>query len=419
MTSVRIWIISELYYPEETSTGHSLTQLAEGLVARGHKVCVLCGQPRYIAREQNLPNFAIHRGVEINRTWSTRLDKDILWKRLLNLLTITSSLFLSSLRRLRRGDCVLVVTNPPVLPFFTALVCRLKCVPCLLMVQDVYPEFAIAAGVLKPHSLISRLWGALMRLLCQKVDRISVLGRDMQEIIRRKRGKNPQDVRVITNWADLHEIAPTPRNDNPLLRQLGLVDKFVVQNAGNMGPVHDVELLARAGQLLADLPQLHFLVIGSGSRMALLKKLVKEFGLTNFTILPSMPRQQSPVFLNACDVALSIFVPQMYGVSVPSRIYNILAAGKPILAVTDAGSELARLIEEEQIGWTVPPNDVNQFAQRLREAYAQQEKLPELGKRARAAAEEKYSLDLIVKDTEDLIADMTNPDSRSEPYTGK
>ena len=412
MTCSRIWIISELYYPEEISTGHSLTQLAEGLAARGHKVGVLCGQPRYMAQEQNYPALAIHRGVEIHRTWSTRLDKNVLWKRLLNLLTITSSLFLGALRRLRRGDCVVVVTNPPVLPFFTAVVCRMKGVPCLLMVQDVYPEFAIAAGVLKPHSLIARFWAGLMKLLCQKVDGISVLGRDMQEVIRRKRGKNPQDVRVITNWADLGEVAPTPRNDNPLLRELGLMDKFVVQNAGNMGPVHDVELLARAGQLLADLPQVHFLVIGSGSRMGLLKKLVKEFGLTNFTILPSMPRQQSPVFLNACDVALSLFVPQMYGVSVPSRIYNILAAGKPFLAVTDPGSELALLIEEEQIGWTVPPRDLNQFVQRLREAYAQRDKLPELGKRARAAAEQKYRLDLIVKDTEDLIADMTNPGAR-------
>ncbi len=409
MTRGQIWFISELYYPEETSTGYLLTRLAEKLASRGHKVSVLCGQPRYIAREQKLPAFVIRRGVEIHRTWSTRLDKDVLWKRLLNLLTISCSLFLGSLWLLRRGDCVLVVTNPPVLPFFVAAACRLKGASCLLSVQDVYPEITIAAGMLKPHSLIARIWGALMKLLCQKVDQIAVLGRDMQEVIRRKRGKKPEDVHVVTNWADLEEIVPTPRNANPLLRELGLLEKFVVQNAGNMGPVHDVELLARAGKLLADLPEVHFLVIGSGARVALLKKLISEFGLTNFTVLPPRPREQSPVFLNACDVALSIFVPQMYGVSVPSRLYNILAAGKPILAVTEAGSELARLIEEEQVGWVVPPRDVNQFAERLREAYAHRDNLPALGQRARAAVEKKYGLDQIIQTFEDVIARMANP----------
>jgi colanic acid biosynthesis glycosyl transferase WcaI len=412
MTQSRIWFVSEIYYPELTSTGNALTALSGGLADR-YDVRVLCGQPTYAARGVNAPKRETYQGVRIYRCWGTRGNKDRLHFRILNLITISISLFLQCLWRFRRGDRVMVVTNPPVLPFLVAAACHWKRIPCLLLVHDVYPEFAIVAGVLKPQSLLARVWAALMRRLCRNIDQIAVLGRDMQEVIRRKRGRNPQDVRVITHWADLKNIHPTPRKENRLLREHGLVDKFVLQYAGNMGPVHDVELLIRAAELVADLPDVHFLVIGSGRRMPLLKQRIQETGLKNFTMLPPRPRKEAVEFLNACDVALSIFVPGMYGISVPSRLYDILAAEKPILAVTEERSELGLLLAEEKIGWVVPPGDLEGFARAIREAYAQRDQLGIIGRRARMVVENKYRLDQIVQSLDEVFSLMANPPKES------
>jgi colanic acid biosynthesis glycosyl transferase WcaI len=406
----KLWIVSEVYYPEYTSTAYALTVIAGGLSDR-YDVRVLCGQPTYAVRGVKAAKNEIHEGVPIRRCWGATGNKDRLFFRIVNLITISLSLFIQCLWRLRRGDRVLVVTNPPVLPFFVVAVCRLRGSRCLLLVHDVYPEFAVAAGVLKSQSLLARVWAAMTRRLCQNVDQIAVLGRDMQEIIRRKRGRNPEDVHVITHWASLKDIYPTLRQENRLLRECGLLDKFVFQYAGNMGPVHDVEMFIRAAQLVSDLPNVHFLVIGSGGRLPLLKELIRTTGLSNFTVLPPRPRKEAVEFLNACDVALSIFVPGMYGVSVPSRIYDILAAAKPILAVTESGSELGLLLEEEQIGWVIPPRDAERFAQTIREIYAQRDQVAVIGRRARETVERKYRPDQIIQTFDDVFSLMTVPNT--------
>ena len=147
----RLWMVSELYYPEETSTGYILTCLAEGL-ADTHRVQVICGQPTYAARGVRRRDGSSRNGVTIQRCWGTTWNKDVLPKRLANLATLSISLFLSLLVRLRRGEKVLVVTNPPLLPFLAALACRIRQAECVLLIHDVYPDVAVAAGLLRADS---------------------------------------------------------------------------------------------------------------------------------------------------------------------------------------------------------------------------------------------------------------------------
>ena len=145
----RLWVVTELYYPEETLTGYYLTRIAEGL-ASDRDVKVLCGQPTYSARGVVAPKHEIHKGVEIFRVSGTTLDKNVILFRLINMITLGLSVFVNALRNFRSGDRVLVVTNPPSMPFVVAVAALAKGASYVLLIHDNYPEILIAAGKSKP-----------------------------------------------------------------------------------------------------------------------------------------------------------------------------------------------------------------------------------------------------------------------------
>lgn len=401
----RVWVISELYYPEETSTGHFLTQIAEGL-ARYHPVSVLCSQPTYSARGVRAQARETRNGVDIRRCGGATLNKDRLPFRMINLATISLSVFCSAVLRIRRDDAVLVVTNPPLLPFVVYIACRWHRARCLLLIHDVYPEVLVAAGMIRPDSLLARWIGRLTRWLYKGSDRIIVLGRDMQELVGRKLGVATSRVVIIPNWADVTEIAPIPREQNLLLRQLGLIEKFVVQYSGNMGRTHDLESLVACAALLKKRSDVHFLLIGSGAKKAWLEDAIRREGLPNATVMSARSRSELSDSLSACDLAFLSFIPGMAGVSVPSRMYNILAAGKPILAAADSESELARVVLEERVGWVVDPGCPDKTVQTILAAKEAAGERAEMAGRARAAAEKKYTLDNVVTAYQNLLAGL-------------
>jgi glycosyltransferase involved in cell wall biosynthesis len=214
-------------------------------------------------------------------------------------------------------------------------------------------------------------------------------------------------VAIIPNWADADMVHPTNRDDNPLLAELGVIDKFVVQYAGNMGFTHGLECLVDAIEKLRSDDDVFFLFIGSGVKKPWLEAKVRELGLSNVRILANRPRGDQPVFLNACDVAVITFKRGMAGVSVPSRMYNILAAGKPIVAVADENSELATLVRDERLGWVVPPGDPNAIVQAVLAARRQPQVLLEIGRRARAVAE-RYSASRAIEGYRRVLAGLVS-----------
>jgi len=403
----KVWIVSELYYPEETSTGYFLTHIAEGLSSH-YPVNALCGQPSYSARGIRAPSREVYHGVTIRRCPATTLNKDVFLFKIINLFTISLSILGHALWLVGRDDIVLVATNPPVLPFCIVLTCRLRRAKCVLLVQDVYPESLVASGIICPTSIVTRILNRLNRWLYCEVKCISVLGRDMKSLVRKKRGGNHRNnILINRNWADLKQVSPNPRNQNPLLKELGLTHKFVLQYAGNMGHVHGIEDLLETARLLnLKNKDIHFLFIGFGAKQRWFESAVEENKLQNVTILPNRPRSNQHVFLNACDIAITAFVPGMTGVGVPSRMYNILAAGKPIIGAVDADSELALVILEEDVGWVVSPNQPEILADTIVKAQSNPNRLFQMGKRARAAAENKYSFQHAIESYRSMIRDV-------------
>lgn len=390
-----LWVLTEVYYPEDISTGYYLTSIAEG-IAKHRRVKVITGQPKHMSRGQRAPKHEVRNDVEIFRSWGTTLDKNVLVFRLINMLTIGLSVFFRSIRRFKRGDEVLVVTAPPSLPVSTTLAAMIKGVSLTLLVQDSYPEILVAVGAAKQDSFFVRLVNIANHWVYKYAEKIIVMGRDMNELFSAKTTGLNASIVTIPNWADLETIHPTPRSSNSLLKELGIEDKFVFMYAGNIGHPTDVETIISAAEKLLDCDEYHFVFIGAGVKKKWLDNIVADRALANVTVLDYRPREEQIVFLNACDVGLVALVKGMWGTAMPSRTYNIMAAGRPILALTDEGSELSRVIEEDGIGLHIEPGDPVALVAAIRSLFEARDSLPKMGERARAAALAKYSVETAV-----------------------
>ena len=205
-----------------------MTKIAEGL-SSDFSVMAVCAQPTCSMRGTRAPAREIHKGVYIRRYPSTTFNKDKLVLRLLNIFSICFSSFFGAICSIRSSDLILVVTNPPLLPFITRLACKLRGAKFVLRIDDVYPDMLNVAGMLDRGSFIYRTLEKFNSYLCKNADHIVVLGRDMCSLVLKRIGKQHHNrVHIIPNWADIDQIFPCPRKNNPLLKELQLEDKFIV-----------------------------------------------------------------------------------------------------------------------------------------------------------------------------------------------
>ncbi|MBX9860477.1 MAG: glycosyltransferase family 4 protein [Sphingomonas sp.] len=354
----RLWCVSELYYPEEGTASHLLTQTAEGL-AVDFDVHVLCGQPDYFGDGNRAPSREARHDTDIHRVRGTRFRKGGLFARLVNALTFTLTIFIFALRHFRKGDRILAATNPPPVPVLVGLAAKLRGCRSTLLVHDVYPEVLAAAGVMGRTSLIYRVLAALFRTSYAMFDGFVVLGEDMKLIVQQKLGGAERAIAVIPNWAD-PDIVPIDRASNPFRAAHGLTGKFIVQFSGNFGRTHDIQLLLDAAKLLADQPEIVFLLVGAGAKSSLVDHDTET--KDNVICLPRQPREVLGQMLTTSDATVISFIDGMLGLSVPSRMYNVMAAGVPIIASAHPASELARELKASESGWVLDRSDARELA---------------------------------------------------------
>ncbi len=407
MNQPGIWIVSELFYPDESATGYILTRIAEGL-AETHSVNVICGYPRSGGSGPDSPPFEVNHNVAIHRCRSVSYDPRSLLLRSLNVTMLSISMFLKVISKVRRGDCIIFVTNPPMQPFFMALASRLKRAKSVLLIHDLFPEALDATNLTAPGSLVIHLFNAFNSFVYKTCTRIIVLGRDMRRRVVKKLPDGDRRLALITNWAETDRISPSPRQQNALLNELNLLDKFVVQYIGTMGYSHGIEGLLECAKNLQTRPDIHFLFIGSGIKKQWLEERIADLKLANITLLPHQDRRTHDVVYNACDIGIISMVKGMSGVSVPSRMYNIMSAGKPIVAVTDDDSELAMVVREENIGWVIDPGRPDRIEEAICAAKAGADTLVDLGRRARNAAEKKYTFTHVMRAYNELIESISS-----------
>jgi glycosyltransferase involved in cell wall biosynthesis len=401
----RIWVLNELYYPEDTGTGYYTTRVAEHW-ARSHDVAALCSQPSYSKAGLRAPRHEVHNGVEVFRCWSILPRRDGIPARLLKMASIALSMFVNAIFRMRKGDCMYVVTSPPSLMLAAPLIAKIRGVRYVIQLCDLYPEITAACGLTTTKSLTYRILKRLCRASFRGASRIVAVGRDVQARVSEARGTaTSEGICYIPWWADTEEIRPVPKSASPLINTLKLADRFVVLYAGNMGYPQNIEAIAEAVKRLASEPQIHFLCIGFGPKKKILDELVTA-GATNLTVLSQRPREEQQDFLNACDVALVSLVQGMQGIAVPSRSYNLMAAGKPMIALVEDSSEIAQVIREHDIGWVVGPDDPSRTVSAILAARQHPELLKKMGEAARSAAETRFARSVLLAQFDNVITEL-------------
>lgn len=361
-----LYIISELFPPDETSTAYILGEIANAFASK-YKVKVICGPEVYDKRKVTnvKSSFVLNPAIEVFRVHGTGLDKNTTIGKVVNLFVMSRRLMAFAMSQIKTGDKVLMVTNPAAL---VLLMSRLKDkigFELNVLVHDVFPENTIPAGVKMPaYTFVKKLFDKAY----SKADQLIVIGRDMKHVVEEKvkRFNSSCKITIIENWSDTQTISAMPFPSG----------KIKLQYAGNIGRVQGLQ------KVVAQLPKnLELHIYGTGA----MENTLKNMGCSNVFFHGPYSRSQQNEILSDCHIALVTLQDGMFGLGVPSKTYNIMASGRPILYFGPSESEIDLLIHETGIGYSGWPEEWNISV------------LQEMGSRARELAEQRYSKPEILK----------------------
>jgi glycosyltransferase involved in cell wall biosynthesis len=387
----RIIFLNRFFYPDHSATSQILTDLAFHLAGCGIDVRVVTSQQRYDDPRAHLIEGETIGRVAIHRVSTTRFGRSALMGRGLDYLSFYAAACRCALAWAKPGDVLVAKTDPPLLSVAATHAAKRRGLHLVNWLQDLYPEVAAALGVPFIKGPLGR---GLLRLRDESLraaDVNVVVGERMAEIVS-ARGIAPERIRVIPNWCDDEEIQPVAPLDNPLRRDWGLGDRFVIGYSGNLGRGHEFETVLAAAERLRGDRRLCFLFIGGGKKFAELAHSARERGLDHlFRFLPYQERTVLRLSLGVPDVHLISLRPELEGLIVPSKLYGIAAAGRPIIAVTARDGEIARLVQRHDCGTVIKPGEGELLADTLRGLRAAPARTAEMGHRARAMLEAHFT----------------------------
>jgi glycosyltransferase involved in cell wall biosynthesis len=375
----KILVLNQYYWPGVEATAHLLAELCAGLTDE-FEITVVSGR---MGDPSGGENRITHRGVEIVRVPSTTYERSKLSRRALNYFTYLASSVGVALSQ-EKPDVVLCMTDPPIIADVAYLAARRFGVPLVVISQDVFPEAAVELGRLTNPLIVGFLRRAI-RYYLRRADRVVAIGETMRMKLEAK-GADPARLRVISNWVDTTAIQPEPQ-DNEWSRENDLAGKFVVMHSGNVGYAQNLDAVIRAATFLRDLEDTRIVIVGAGARHAELVQLTARLEADLVTFLPYQPREMLSHSLSAATVHVVGLAEGLAGYVVPSRLYGIMAAGRPVIVAAQASSETAQVVEREGCGVVVPPGRPDALAAVIREMRDGVYDLEEMGRRGRAFVE--------------------------------
>jgi colanic acid biosynthesis glycosyl transferase WcaI len=397
----KILVVSQHYPPDTTTTATYLGDIARALAA-DRRVVVLSGSPHSASSGAANP--------EVTEIAGSAAPKDALTRRAIAIVWLAIRMFLATLRRAGRRDVVFCVTTPFTLPYGVMLAARLRGAATVLLIYDLYPEALQAAGLAKPSSLTARLIRRANAVLFRRLDAIITIGRDVAPLLLTYPGVAREKIHFIPNWTQL----PAGYRDVPADNRFraGRQTQLIVGLSGNLGFTHHPRTVFEAARLLRNSGDIHFLLSGWGIGWNELNELQAKEKLANVTLLPPVPQAELTDLLSSADIWLIPYRRNIAGVSIPSRLYNLLAIGRAIIVAAEPNAEAALVIVEERIGWVVPPEEPAALADAIARAAKDRAGIAEKGRRAAAAAA-KYSAEVALARYRDVILQAGSSDLRS------
>lgn len=356
-------MLNQFYWPDVAATAQLLTDLGETLVARGHEVHVVCSRGGYGGETLRRPQTESHNGVHIHRVAATSLGR----KRMLHRISDYATFYSSALTRcltLPRMDTCVALTTPPLVGSLGAVYKRITGASLVVWVMDLYPEILGAMGVMRPTSIEYKTLRRIASWTYRHADQVISLADEMTE---RLRGYGVPAARLttVTSWAPGEAVSPHSDVHTGFRDRNGLNGDFVVMYSGNMGVVHEFPTILAAAQRLRHRREVLFLFVGEGARKRWLIDEARRQGLDNIRFYPYQPLHELSDSLGAADVHLISMKENVQGLLVPSKLYGILAAGRPALLVGPDRNEVARRLADSGSGWVVPSGHATRLANQI------------------------------------------------------
>jgi colanic acid biosynthesis glycosyl transferase WcaI len=404
---MRLVLLTPHFAPDVAPTGAVVTRVVEELARRGHTMDVVTALPWY-------------RDHRIERGYEGRLVRyeDTPWGRITRVHPFPASDKRAILRRAAafagfsalvagagsrgpRSDGVLALSPPLTLGVAGWLSARARRAPFVFNIQDVYPDVAIELGVLTNPAIV-RAARSLERFCYERADAITVLSQDLKDNVASKVG-DQRKVRVIPNFVDTEWIVPRER-ENAYRQEFGLTGKTVVMYAGNVGLSQSLDAVLDAAAALSYEQNLVFVINGQGAKRPELERRAR--GMSNVVFVDLQPSERLPEVLAAADLHLVPLKKGLASTSVPSKTYSILAAGRPLIAAVDPGSEVDRIVTDSGAGLAVPPDDPEALTKAIRRSIEAPADMVHMGEAGRRFVEAWASPAAVAEAYEKLFAEL-------------
>ncbi|MDZ7290449.1 MAG: glycosyltransferase family 4 protein [candidate division KSB1 bacterium] len=399
----RLALVSEQYAPDLSSTAQLFEELVKQFLASGAEVRVCTMTPGYVANAPKAPWREKRNGVHIWRAPRLPFARTNRFGEALNWIWGVMSMAAMALFVPRRIP-LLIGTNPPMAHIIGALMKVLKGQRYIALFYDLHPELSCAVGMLRPGSLIDRMWRRINTWALRHADYAICLGTYMEKTVK-ARWPAARTI-IIPNWCDPNLVHVLPKTESQFAQQHQLHDKFVVLFSGNMGWRQRLEILLDVAEKMLDAP-IRFVFIGEGAKKNKLVESAKARGLHNVLFFPYQPRTQMEHSLAAADVAVVSQEREVIGCGVPSKIYTNMASGRALLGLASQPCELTDLIREVNCGWNFDEDhDADAIAEKLRELIRNPSEAIKAGQRARRYFEQHFTLQIAAAKYEKLIKEL-------------
>lgn len=412
----RLLLHTLVFPPDGVSTSTILSELTQDLQSQGHEIVILTTRPHYNrdpeaerhqplhSRMGGLYSVSDHHGMRVLHTWMPRKGAGTSGRMrdymVFHILSLIVGLFL-----IGRCEVVLVPSPPLSTGVIGWMLARLKGAKFVYNIQELYPALALQLGLTTPDSTMYKLMAHMERFVYARADHLTVICEDFRQHVLRL-GVFATKISLIPNFVDVDFVRPLSK-DNPLSNELGLAQHIVVLYAGNIGMTQSFDTILEVADRLRDQEQVRFLIVGDGARRAEIAEMIARKRTPNVILVPYQPRSVVPFIYATANLCL---VPLMRGTAkttIPSKIYTIMASGRPVLVSVDEDSELVSIVKQAACGISVPPDDADALEEALRYAFEHLSMMQSFGGNGRRYAESHYSRQAVSSQYHQLIEVLT------------
>jgi colanic acid biosynthesis glycosyl transferase WcaI len=412
----RILLLSLVFAPDSVSTAVLMKQLAQELRRLGHGIVVLTTTPHYNSDPEALAAQPLTKKWG-NLLWQSELEAIHVYharvrskgnrvlSRLIDYLSFHAIGTVAGLWLRNRYDLILAPSPPLTIGLSAAFLAAVRGIPYIYNVQEIYPDIAVSLGVVRNRRII-RLLERLEQFIYARATTVVVISENFRRRLLAK-GVPADKVRVIPNFVDVDIIRPGDRvNDFAVQHQLA--KRFVILYAGNIGLSQDFESIVDAARRLCNWKEIVFLIVGDGARREWLTEAIGRSGAGNVRLLPYQPRSLVSQLYASSDACLVPLRPGMASGTFPSKIYTIMAAGRPVLVSAEADTDLASIVTRTRCGLVIPPGDAVALADAVETLYSRRHTLEDMGRRGRDYVVKYHSQGAVALQYHDLVQEVTS-----------